>query len=638
MIKNPKLFFVYGAAFLVAACSIVYELLLANEIAIAAGNTVVWYSLCIGLYIGFLGIGSLIYAGLKKRDDIEKELLLVELALTFAGALAVLLIKFSHIFSIFALAQGFGAKSFGIMFVCAFLMIALIGFLSGIELPLLMDLAKKTSGKDISNRILGVDYFGSLGGAIAFPLLLVPNFNGIQIGFFVASLNFLAAIGILVFYRIRIFQKTAATAFCLFLGAVFLAGGMFSSKKAEQVFAKKYYYYPQAVRSWETLFSLMEDFPQIDRRQSPYQVIDLVEPVEFGFSDILISAYVDKEKFDAEQEAQLDEKRLYLNGDGQLMSTAERVYHEYFAHVPVQAAQKVPQRVLLLGGGDGMLLREILKYSQVKSVVHVELDKAVVETSKADPTLSKLSADSFSDPRVEPVYGDGYDYLRRNEGKFDAVYIDFPVPKDYNVSKLYSREFYHFAQRAVYGGGFLAIYAPGLAEFEKFDEHGNVVVDQSRTAWKEYYNTLRAAGFSTILPFFSNLERENMAARVLAEELVIEQERRRGIDYSEVDLTEEMVEQARQRRDQEINAMMDVFPVSFQESFIFAQKGQFRGKLSYSDFGAEYAVMNNKRFFSSFRILLDQSEQIEWKYVNSILRPTLPNFSLWTVRLPYYLD
>lgn len=624
--------FIYLLTFIVAFCSIVYELLLANEISLVAGNTVVWYSLVIGFYLGFLGMGSLVYARFLKKEKLERKLFLLEVALSLLGASSVLLVRASHIFSIFVLAQGLGGKSIFVFFGVSFFAVALIGFLSGIELPVLIDIANNEKKTDVSNRTLAFDYFGSLLGAVAFPLFFAPNFGGIQIGFFVAILNFSVAVWLAFFYREKLFQKRKiAGIFFLAVTAVLFLGSFFS-QRAEQFLAKKYYYYPQAVETFQSLLSSMEDFPLVVRQQSPYQTIDLVEPVEFSPSDVLVNAYIDRSGIDLPDD--LDERTLYLNGDWQMTTTTERIYHEYFAHVPVQVCEKVPEKVLLLGGGDGMLLREILKYSQVKKVFQVELDEKIVELASSDAVLSKINAGAFSDSRVEMVYGDGYAFLQGNEEQFDAVYVDFPVPKDYNVSKLYSREFYSFVARAISDEGYLALYAPGLTEFQSFDEKGWMRVDQERTPWKEYYNTLKAGGFVTVLPFFSNLERDNMTARMMVEEFVLGQEGE-AENLLGVEIDENLL---RQKKAEQISGIMEKFSVSMQESFIFAQKKPFKGKFNYSDFGAGYAVMNKMRFFTSFQILLEGKKEIEWQYVNSILKPTLPKFSPWTIRFPYYLQ
>ena len=133
--------------------------------------------------------------------------------------------------------------------------------------------------------------------------------------------------------------------------------------------------------------------------------------------------------------------RLFLNGSIQFDSLDEHRYHEALIH-PVFS--RLPRRanVLVLGGGDGMAVREVLKWPGVERVTLVDLDPRVTELFRDNETLAALNGQSLSDPRVEIVNRDAWVFVREEERVFDAIILDLPDPRDFAVSKLYSREFY----------------------------------------------------------------------------------------------------------------------------------------------------------------------------------------------------
>ena len=138
--------------------------------------------------------------------------------------------------------------------------------------------------------------------------------------------------------------------------------------------------------------------------------------------------------------------RLFLNGDLQFSSIDEYRYHEALVH-PVLAGPR--DRVLVLGGGDGLALREVLRYPDVREVVEVELDPAVLRLAREDPRLTDLNGHSLDDPRVRVVATDAFAWLRETEERFDAVIVDMPDPDSTATAKLYSTEFYLLARRAL---------------------------------------------------------------------------------------------------------------------------------------------------------------------------------------------
>src|SRR5919112_2041395 len=137
--------------------------------------------------------------------------------------------------------------------------------------------------------------------------------------------------------------------------------------------------------------------------------------------------------------------QLFLNGNLQFSSADEYRYHEALVHPALALASdggRAVRRVLILGGGDGLGLREVLKYPTVEEVVLVDLDPDMTELSRRFPPLARLNRDAFADPRVRVVNEDAMIWLERDERPFDAAVVDFPDPNSFALGKLYTTRFY----------------------------------------------------------------------------------------------------------------------------------------------------------------------------------------------------
>jgi spermidine synthase len=142
------------------------------------------------------------------------------------------------------------------------------------------------------------------------------------------------------------------------------------------------------------------------------------------------------------------ELRLYLNNNLQFSSADEYRYHEALVH-PAMLASHQPRNILVMGGGDGLAVREILKYPSVQSVTLVDLDANMTRLFSTQPVLTKLNHSSFHDPRVTIDNKDAFVWLRENTRLFDCAIIDFPDPSNFSVGKLYTYSFYQLLKRAL---------------------------------------------------------------------------------------------------------------------------------------------------------------------------------------------
>lgn len=477
----------YALTAVVALCSIVYELLLAQTLSALLGNTVLRYSVTIGCFLGALGLGAILCG--DGRADTARRLVRVELALSALGGLAVPLFCFLDVVRRFVEESVPTGSIWETLAPLGFLaathvVIVAIGLLSGFEVPLLLALGEEDRPRS-TNRLLGVDYFGALLGSLLFPLFLLRSLGLFATAFTVALLNAGAALALVV-WRLserRLRFAAAGAAIAAALGA-----GLARADGVEQYFLKKLYYAADTVDSW-SLLAPQPHRPRVARHRSAYQTIDLVRDAvdEQWVYDALSAKPHDPARFPRDL-------WLYIDHEYQVFSGVEEIYHEWFVHAPVQAAGAPPRRALVLGGGDGLAVREILKYDTVERVVHVELDPVMLRLAAVHPLLSAMNGHALDDPRVERVLGDAFAWLRTADERFDAVWIDMPFARDYDRSLVYSREFYRLVRERLGPGGFVALDTPGGW------------CRQPRNLWDVYLSTLSAAGFAQVVPLVTRID------------------------------------------------------------------------------------------------------------------------------------
>lgn len=603
-----------------SACSLLYELLIAQTLSMLAGNTIVWYSLTVGGYLGAMGLGA-VAVGTRAARSSWNTLFIVELLLSVVGACAVLIIQLAHSLYLFFSATPSGGNVL-LFFGVSFAMILLVGVLSGIELPLLIQLGNDASedGK-VTNKVLGWDYLGALVAGLLFPLALVPFFDLAVIGFGTALVNLSA--GTYVLYRFVPHKRRfrLKTAFALAFGGV-LVFGISQGGRIQQYFLKRYYFHQEAAALGSPVGPLSE-LPDIERFYSPYQKIDLVHDTSVYEGAILTDAYSTKY---AEDPSLPKDWFLFLNGDFQVTSNYEEIYHEWFAHVPIILSGKVPERVLVMGAGDGLLLRELVKHEAIRSIRHVDLDRTLVGLAKDHPMFTAMNRRAFDDPRIQTEFGDAFQVIRRSREKYDAIYLDFPYVMDYNLSKLYSREFFHFVRARLAEGGYAVLDAPAPNLRPDPDPEGNLRLQRGGET-DIYYNTIRSAGFESIVPFHTRLEIDNPSAFEALETWP-------STPTMEGAASREDLRSALRR--EWMRQFIDVHASNLEQGFILMWNDDRDPTAhTYVDLGIDLHVLNERRFGLAFPPPFSRSEDIDPFKVNSILRPTLPNRRILSVRKPW---
>jgi spermidine synthase len=483
---------------------------MAQTLSALMGNTVMRYSITIGVYLASLGVGAIFF---EKGDekDYARRLIRIEIWLSIIGGLAVLTICSFDIFHRFLgntasfFSAGLGQQILPVLFfVLCNTVIVLVGILSGHEIPLLIALSEAKKPNTM-NRVLGIDYFGSLLGAALFPVVLLPKLGLFALSYLTGLLNAFACILLLIFNpvtgKFRHIKITGTVTIGLLLLLTFTGN-------TQRFFLKKFYYY-QDITSFSALFDSFKRHPEIEEFRSPYQHIHIVNAPDGSLQRLIYDQY--SNKFIKEPNFPQD-MWLFLNNKYQFTSNVEEFYHEFFVHVPIQWMQP-PEEVLVLGAGDGIVVRELLKYKNIKRIKIVDLDPQMLYLARHHPFLQKVNHRSLEDPRVTVIVDDAFSWLQRCDQKFSAIYIDFPDPNTYDLAKLYSLEFYSLVRHCVSEDGFVAADLPA----------------GESDLWDEYYSTLRAAGFQHIKPFDNLVEDVNDGVLKLEKQFVGEETEEKGV-------------------------------------------------------------------------------------------------------------
>jgi spermidine synthase len=395
MNRTPILFL---NVLVIAACGLIYELLAGTVASYVLGDSVTQFSLIIGLYLSALGVGAWLSRFLDR--DLAARFVDVELAVALIGGMSAPM-----------LFLGFARLEWFHLFL--YLVVFTIGVLVGLELPILMRILKEhLDFKELVSRVLSFDYLGSLFAAVLFPMFLVPRLGLVRTSILFGLLN--AAVGLYGTWLLRpllrgvTVLRVRAAVVVVVLVIALLKADVLTSLSEDEMYADDIVY----------------------SSSSPYQRI-LVTNNAAGF-------------------------QLFLNGNLQFSSADEYRYHEALVH-PAMSAAKAAKRVLILGGGDGLALREVLKYAGVEHVTLVDLDPAMTALSSRFVPLARLNANSFRDPRVRVVNEDAMIWIERVRDQFDVAIVDFPDPGSFALGKLYSTRFYRLLRARLAPGAAVAV-------------------------------------------------------------------------------------------------------------------------------------------------------------------------------------
>ena len=148
--------------------------------------------------------------------------------------------------------------------------------------------------------------------------------------------------------------------------------------------------------------------------------------------------------------------RLFLNGNLQFSSRDEYRYHEALVW-PMLGRVAHPRTVLILGGGDGLAAREVLRDPRVARITLVDLDPAMTQLFRGTPMLAALNRHSLSSPNLQVINADAFRWVREAKGQYDAIIIDFPDPTEFSLGKLYTETFYREVSRLLAADGMMVV-------------------------------------------------------------------------------------------------------------------------------------------------------------------------------------
>ncbi|MGE3692976.1 MAG: polyamine aminopropyltransferase [Novosphingobium sp.] len=381
----------------VATCGLIYELLAGTIASYLLGDSVTQFSTVIGTYLFAMGIGS--FLSRYVRDDEMGVFIRIEVLIALLGGWSA-----AGLFLLFPLIDDFRLLLYSLVLA--------IGTLVGIEIPLLIRILKhRFALRELVSNVLTYDYIGALIASLLFPLVLVPWLGMIRTGIVFGIANVAVAIALLLILRRqrRIGPDLAVAAL---VTASLVAGFAFAEK----------------MQRWSEVAAYQE--PVIYARSTPYQRIVLTRRGE--------------------------DMRLYLNGNLQFSSRDEYRYHEALVW-PVLGRVANPRNVLILGGGDGLAAREVLRDTRVEKVTLVDLDPEMTHLFRDTPYLARLNGGSLSSPRLRVENADAFRWVRQARETYDAVIVDFPDPTEFSLGKLYTENFYREVSRLLAPDGVMTV-------------------------------------------------------------------------------------------------------------------------------------------------------------------------------------
>jgi len=342
----------------------------------------------------FMGVGS--YASKYIRKELFDAFINIEIILGLFGGISA-----TSLYLIYAYSKFY--------YLYNFLFIAILGSLIGLEIPIVARIINKYSSlKETVAKVFSFDYLGALAASVLFPLVLLPWLGIIQTAFLIGIINLLVALYNSLFFRKILKKATIQSAVSIFLIVVFGLGMIFSNQIDNKL--------EQKVYRDKIIFS----------KQTPYQKLVLT-------------------KWN-------DDYRLFINGAIQFSSVDEYRYHESLVHLPMLLSAS-HEKILILGGGDGMVAREVLKYTDVKEIHLVDLDPEMTKLARENEIFKKLNKNALLNKKVKIFNTDAFNFIEKSSEIYSAIIIDLPDPNDTGLGKLYTKEFYNILKGRLDAGG-----------------------------------------------------------------------------------------------------------------------------------------------------------------------------------------
>lgn len=434
-LRSKESMVLYIAMFVMGACGLAYEYTLSKVASDILGNSVRQWAIVIGVMMFFMGVGSDLQKYLSDRRLLDK-FIFFEILLGLFGAFGPIALLYTYgLFpSHYILVQYF--------------FISAIGMIIGLEIPLITRINVHYT-RALSVNLAGVlkmDYIGSLAGSLIWIFVLPKFFMLIDSAFILGILNIMVGGATLIFFHRLVERRLLLHSFVLISLIMVLTG--FYRAEGWAAYSEQFLYRDRIVYSQTT----------------PYQHIVLTES-RTGYLS------------------------CYINGHLQFNERDEHIYHENLVH-PAFALAPRHRNVLILGGGDGLALREVLKYGEVRSVTLCDIDPEMTALAKNNALFRQINANSLEDSRVtilknhalipagsdtlllenqnrlyqdmmhpsveiQVINLDAAKFVEQFAGTYDVIILDFPDPSTPDLAKLYARNFYEHIKRRLTGDGIL---------------------------------------------------------------------------------------------------------------------------------------------------------------------------------------
>ncbi len=395
--KTKEIALLFGT-FLIAICGLIYELLEGTLSSYLLGDSIYHFSLVIGLFMSSMGIGAWLSRFIE--ENLERAFVELQLTIALLGGFSAFIL-----FSAFAYIDNYDAF--------LYLITISLGTMLGIEIPLIIRILKENfSLKTNISNVFTVDYIGALFASLLFPLVLVPKLGLMQTSFLFGMINLFVAA--MAWYIFRTLLGRRYIIYLLTVLVILLTGFWKSTELTTSIENKLY------------------KNNIIYTEQTPYQ-------------KIVVTGNNGRVQF-------------YINGAIQFDSIDEHRYHESLVH-PAMMNAKAHENILIIGGGDGMALREVLKYDDVTNVTLVDLDPAITTLFKEHKTLSKLNDHAYRDAKVQVVNQDAWKFIEEAKLLYDVIILDLPDPNNISLSRLYSQTFYQLLKKQLSKSGVMVTQA-----------------------------------------------------------------------------------------------------------------------------------------------------------------------------------
>ena len=431
MLKLSERWLLLLAVLIAGLCSIVYELELSTVSSYFLGDSVKQFSLIIGIYMAAMGAGS--FCSKYVPDPLIVFFIVIEIALGLVGGFSVPIAYWAF--------ERTSAGSFQILVLG---ITFLIGLFTGLEIPLLARILKEyyPLRTNLAN-VLSLDYIGALLATLLFPFLLLPQMGLFRTAIGVGLLNILLGWIMLAMLKAHIPAHLKKVLQWIALALMAVLGILM-------------YFAGPLMATWQ---DSAYNHKVIWAKQTPYQHLAVTQKGA--------------------------DTRLYINRVIQFSTRDEYRYHEVLGILPLLAAQH-KEKVLILGGGEGLLAREVLKFSEIREVVIVDLDEAVFELAKTFEPIKKANQNALLHPKVRLIAQDASVFLRETDEHFDVIIADLPDPSNESVARLYSDWFYKMVRNVLNTGGIYATQATSTFN--------------TQNAYWCIGKTIAASGFKHVVP------------------------------------------------------------------------------------------------------------------------------------------